>query len=287
MFKIIIAGLLMTMCACASGKAAAPGRIVSLAPSYDETLIELGLQDRIVGVTTSSDYLEEVRRVERVGLWISPNIEKIITLQPDIVLAVAFAGQQTAVRKLAALGFRVMVLDDTRGIEEIFVKTKEIGDVLGERARAEKLLERMRRTIADTRRLTAMLSVRPRVYVEIGYDSLITCGKGSFINDLIEIAGGKNIAGEIDRHFPRISVEFILRQDPEVVILPYMGRNSGKEAVKQRQGWANISAVRNGRIYDDLGFHAITIPSPRLILHGLPELLERIHPEIAEGEAEE
>jgi ABC-type Fe3+-hydroxamate transport system substrate-binding protein len=75
-------------------------------------------------------------------------------------------------------------------------------------------------------------------------------------------------------------VEFILIQDPEVIILPYMGRNFGQEALRQRHGWANISAVRNDRIYDDIGSHVITIPSPRLILHGLPELLQRIHPEI-------
>lgn len=262
-------------------------RIVSLAPSYDETLIELGLQAKIVGVTTSSDYLDEVKRAERIGLYVKPNIEKIIALKPDIVFATGFAGQQSAAEKLSALGLRVVVLDETQGIEEILAKTRQIGDILGIPARTEALLKRMRATVATTRRLTAALPSRPRVYMETGCDPLFTCGKGSFIHEMIEIAGGKNIAGDIAQPFPRISSEFIINSDPEVIILPYMGRNFGKETLKQRKGWEKISAIKTGRVYDDIGSHVITIPSPRLILYGLPALLKRIHPEIIQGENKE
>lgn len=260
---------------------AVPERIVCLAPSYDETLIELGLQDKIAGATTASDYLEEVKHIERVGSYVKPNIEKIIALKPDIVLATGFAGQQSAVKKLSAVGIKVVVIDDKQGIEEIFAKTKQIGDVLGVPGQAEALLNRMKEVVKETGHKTAGLS-RPRVYVETGCDPLFTCGKGSFIHDLIETAGGKNIAGEINQPFPRISSEFILSKDPEVIILPYMGRNFGKETLKQRKGWKNISAVKTGRIYDDIGANVITIPSPRLILYGLPELLKRIHPEVSQ-----
>ena len=279
--KIFIVFFSIIICLRVFGEDAIPGRIVCLAPSYDETLIELGLQDRIVGVTTSSDYLEEVKGAERVGLWVKPNIEKIVALKPDLVLATGFAGQQSAIRKLSALGLRVVVLDDTRGVEEILAQTKQLGNIAGAPGRTGALLERMQKVIEETRRKTALLA-RPRVFVETGCDPLFTCGKGSFINDMVEIAGGENIAGEINQPFPRISSEFILSKDPEVIILPYMGRNFGKAVLRQRKGWANISAVRTGRIYDDLDSHVITIPSPRLILYGLPELLKRIHPEIME-----
>jgi len=284
--KIFIVFLSITIGPRVLGEAARPERIVSLAPSYDETLIELGLQDRIVGVTTSSDYLEAVKGAERVGLWVKPNIEKIVALKPDLVLATGFTGQQAAVKKLSAVGIQVVVIDDTRGIEEIFARTKQIGDILGVPGRSEALLGRMRKVIKETRRKITRLPC-PRVYVEAGYNPLFTCGKGSFIHDLIEIAGGKNIAEEINQPFPRISSEFVLSKDPEVIILPYMGRNFGKEALRQRKGWENISAVKTGRVYDDLGSQVITIPSPRLILYALPELLKRIHPEIMEGEKEE
>jgi len=279
--------LSLILCACASGEAAVPERIVCLAPSLDETLIELGLQARIVGVTSASEYLKEVQRVERVGSYVKPNIEKIIALKPDIVLAAGFTGQQPAIKKLSAVGMQVVVIDDKQGIEEIFARTKQIGEILRVPERSEALLGRMRAVIQETRRRATGLP-RPRVYVEAGRDPLFTCGKGSFIHDLIEIAGGQNIAGEINQPFPRVSSEFILSKDPEVIILPYMGRNFGKETLKQRKGWEEISAVKTGRIYDDIGVHVITIPSPRLILFGLPETLKMIHPEImGEGDKSE
>ena len=288
MTRIIIAGCLSIFIGMRIlAEDATPKRIVSLAPSFDETIIELGLQDRIVGVTTSSDYLDEVKCAERVGLWIRPNVEKIIELKPDLVLATGFAGQQSAVNKLSVLGLRVVVIDETQGIEEIFAKTKQIGDILGACTETEALLERMRKVVEDTKRKTSLLPSRPRVYVETGYNPLFTCGKGSFIHEMIEIAGGKNIAGDIAQPFPRISSEFVINSDPEVIILPYMGRNFGKEALKQRKGWDKISAVKTGRVYDDIGSQVITIPSPRLILYGLPALLKRIHPEIIQGENKE
>ena len=261
-----------------AGDVTIPKRVISLAPSYDETLIELGLKDKIVGVTTSSDYLEELKSVERVGLYMKPNIEKIVSLHPDLVFATSFIGEKSAVEKLTALGIKVIVIEMEK-TDDIFTLIKQLGDIFGIKKRSEETLAKMNDMIGQTKRKTERLS-RPRVYVETGYDPLFTCGKGSFIHDLIEIAGGINIAGEINQPFPRISSEFILSKDPEVIILPYMGRDFGKETLKKRSGWKNISAVKAGRIYDDLDSHVITIPTPRLILYGLPELLKRIHPEI-------
>ena len=173
MFKLFfIVFFSLTICSGVLAETAVPERIVCLAPSYDETLIELGLQDRIVGVTTASDYLEEVQRAERVGLWVKPNIEKIVALKPDLVLASGFTGQQSAVKKLSALGLRVVVLDETQGIEEIFAKTKQVGNIVGAHDRTEALLERMRKVVEETRRRTARL-IRPRVYVEAGCDPLL------------------------------------------------------------------------------------------------------------------
>ena len=257
---------------------ATPERVVTLAPSYDETLIELGLKDKIVGVTTSSDYLKELKAVERVGLYMKPNIEKIVSLRPDLVLATSFIAEKSTVAKLSALGIKVVVIEMQK-TEDIFAGIKQLGDIFRIQKRAQELIAVMNDVIKQTKRETERLP-RPRVYVETGYDPLFTCGRGSFIHDLIEMAGGDNIAAEIKQPFPRISSEFILSKDPEVIILPYMGRTFGKEALKKRNGWQNISAVKNTRIYDDLDSHAITIPTPRLILYGLPELLKRIHPEI-------
>jgi len=260
------------------GEDAIPQRVVCLAPCHVETMLDLGLKDRIVGVTTSSDYLKEVKNIETVGFYIKPNVEKIVSLKPDLVLATGFVGQKSAVEKLKSLGIKVIVFEEL-GMEEISAMVKSLGEIFGVNKRSEELLLRMQQVVEETKARTKQLS-KPRVYVEVGYDPLFTCGKGSFIHDLVEIAGGENIAGDINKPFPRVSSEFILSRDPEVIILPYMDRNFGKESLKKRNGWGRISAVKSGRIYDDIGSHVITISSPRLILYGLPELLKRIHPEI-------
>ena len=255
-----------------------PQRIISLAPGFTETLIDLGLQNRIVGVTTSCDYLKEVKEVERIGLYMKPSLEKIVGLSPDLVFATNYVGQRQTVRALEKLGIRVEVFEE-KGIEGLFLEIKKMGEVCGKQEKANFLIQRMQKRIEEVRTRSSSLS-RPRVYVEVGYNPLFTCGKGSFIDELIEIAGGENIAHEINKPYPRVSAEFIISRNPEVIILPYMGRGYGKESVKRRNGWQGISAVLNGRIYDDIGPQIITILAPNLILKGLPELAKRIHPEI-------
>ncbi len=257
-----------------------PQRIVSLAPAYTETLIELGLKDRLVGVTLSSHYLKEAQGIERVGFFTQPSLEKIVSLKPDLVLAAGYIGQNSICKTLEELGIKVVVFRH-QGVKGIFEMVEEIGRLCDREKEAGRLLEEMEETIAEVKRRVKGLE-KPRVYVEVGYNPLFTAGKGSHIDDLIEIAGGENIAGSIDKPYPRISQEFVIQKDPQVIILPYMGRSYTKESVKKRSGWENISAVRDNRIYDDLSTQAITIASSNLILKGLPELARRIHPGLGE-----
>ncbi len=254
-----------------------PQRIVSLAPGFTETLIDLGLKEKIVGVTTSSDYLKEIKDVERIGFYMKPSLEKIVSLSPDLVLATNYVGQRQTIKALRKLGIAVEIFEE-KGIEGLFLKVRRIGEICGVRERANILIQRMQKRIGQVRTKSSSLG-RPRVYVETGYNPLFTCGKGSFIDELIEIAGGENIGHNINKPYPRVSAEFIISKNPEVIILPYMGRGYGKETLKRRNGWQKISAVLNDRIYDDIGPQIITIPAPNLILKGLPELAKRIHPE--------
>ena len=258
-------------------------RIVSLAPGFSETLIALGLVERIVGVTTSSDYLKELRSKKRVGVYMKPSLEGIVVLRPDLVLATGYVGQGQVVRNLRGLGIRVETFSYREGLEGIFEMVRRIGRLCACREKSDALIRKMQETVAQTRQMCVGLK-RPRVYVEVGYNPLFSCGKGSFIDELIELAGGENIAGDIDKPYPRLSCEFIIRRNPEIIIFPYMGRNYAKEAVKKREGWHGICAVREGRLYDDIGPQTITIPSPNLVLKGLPELAKRIHPELFKDE---
>lgn len=257
-----------------------PIRIVSLAPAYTETLIELGLKDRIVGVTPCSDYLKETEDIKKIGFYTQPSLEKIVSLKPDLVLVADYIGQESICKTLERLGIKVVVFRH-RGVKGILEMVEEIGKLCGKEKEAKGLLREMEATIDKVKREVKGLE-RPRVYVEVGYNPLFTAGKGSHIDDLIEIAGGENIAKGINKPYPRISQEFVIEKDPQVIILPYMGRGYTKESVKRRSGWENIEAVRNDRVYDDIGTQIITIPSPNLILKGLPELAKRIHPEVSE-----
>lgn len=287
-FKIIpVFLILFSLTNCHRGKKETfrlkfPQRIVSLAPGFTETLIDLGLKNRLVGVTTSSDYSKEVKGVERIGFYMKPSLEKIVSLSPDIVFATDYVGQQQTIKALKKLGIRVEVFEE-KGVKGVFLKVRRIGEVCGVPEEARRVIQKMQKKIEEIRANTSSLN-QPRVYVEAGYNPLFTCGKGSFIDELIEIAGGENIARKINKPYPRISAEFIVSKDPEVIILPYMGRGYDKETVKRRKGWQRISAVLNNRIYDDIGSQIITIPSPNVIIKGLPELAKRIHPEIFENE---
>lgn len=257
-------------------KGESPRRIVSLAPACTETLIELGLKDRLVGITPFSDYLKEAKDIEKIGFFTQPSLEKIVALRPDLVLAADYIGQESICRTLKRLGIKVEVFR-RGGVKNMLEMVAEVGGLCDKERESRKLIGAMKATMHEAKRKVEGME-KPRVYVEVGYSPLFTAGKGSHIDDLIEIAGGENIAREIDKPYPRISQEFIIQKDPQVIILPYMGRGYTKESVKKRSGWENISAVQNNRIYDDIGTQIITIPSPNLILKGLPELAKRIHP---------
>lgn len=231
-----------------------------------------------MGVTPFSDYLKETKDIEKIGFYTQPSLEKIVSLKPDLVLVADYVGQESIYKTLERLGIKVVVFR-CGGVEGIFEMVEEIGRLCNKEKEARRLLRKMKKTIIEVRRKAEGLA-KPKVYVEVGYNPLFTAGKGSHIDDLIEIAGGENIAKGINKPYPRISQEFIIQKDPEVIILPYMGRGYTKESLKKRSGWKNISAVKNNQVYDDIGTQIITIPSPNLILKGLPELTRRIHPEI-------
>lgn len=256
-----------------------PTRVVCLAPSYTETMVALKLQDRIVGITTSSDHVEACKNVKRVGLFMRPNLETILSLKPDLVFASKYSGQRALIEKLRSLKINVVILE-TNEIDDIFEMVSLMGKLFNESARAEELNKEMQAIVSDVKERTKDLS-RPRIYVEAGSDPLFSCGKGSFIHELLELAGGENIAGDMDAPYPRISSELVISRDPEIILLPYMAGTAVRDTVRSRSGWNIITAIKNNRILDDLGSQTITIPSPRLILEGLPELLKRIHPELA------
>lgn len=254
-----------------------PQRIVSLDPSVTEILFALGLDKEIVGVTTYCDYPERAKSKAKVGGYLDPNIEVITLLQPELLVTTLKTDTLILIRKLEEFGIKIFVLDP-KGIQDIFKNISSLAKITHREEEGKKLMAEMKRKLYEVKRKVAG-TYRPRVFVEMGADPLISVGPGSFTNDLIEIAGGRNIAQKSSPRYRRYTLEEVLLADAEVIIICSMNPDDACLAQKTWwQRWKNIPAVQNNRIYI-VSANLVTRPSPRII-EGLIEIAEAIHPEI-------
>jgi len=253
-----------------------PRRIVSLAPSITETLFALGLDREIVGVTDFCNYPEAALSKPKVGSFISLSAEKIVSLSPDLILATADGNRKESVEQLVRLGLPVYTVSPSN-LNQTLRMISTIGRMTGREKEAHALVRKLQQRIRHVTTATEHLP-RPKVFFQVGIDSLITVGRDTFLNELITLAGGVNISGEETVRYPRYSIERILTAAPDVVIVTSMkGEGSFEQVKKNWSRWSSLPAVRTGRIYlmeTDLVFR----PSPRIV-DGLEELTRLIHPE--------
>jgi iron complex transport system substrate-binding protein len=251
-------------------------RIVSLAPSVTEMLFALGVEDCIVGVTDRCDYPPEARRIECVGGFGAPNVEKLLALAPDLVIAMGLE-RADAAAGLRRSGIAVLWVK-TGSFSEMFEALREIGREVGKPQQADELVAAMQaelEAIAKQHRNTPAKG-RPRVFVELWKDPITTAGKGSFVDEIIIRAGGINVAHELDSAYPVISPEKVVEWNPDVIVLGYMNRQGPKETLGDRIGWSDIAAVRSGKIIDDIPSDLLVRPGPRLI-EGVRLLSQRLY----------
>jgi iron complex transport system substrate-binding protein len=251
-------------------------RIVSLAPSATEMLFLLGVGDRLIGATDYCDYPPEAKRIERVGGFGSPNIEKLLSLSPDLVVATEFERDEVA-RALRARGIGVLELR-IRNIEELFSALRDLGEAVGRKEQAYEAIARMQ---ADLEAVAAQNrhkppEQRPRVFVEILDDPLMSVGGSSFLDDVVSRAGGMNLAHDFPEDYPRISAEKVIEWNPDVILLAHAVLD-GNPATRLagRIGWAELAAVRNGRIISDIPADLILRPGPRLV-EGVKALAQQL-----------
>ncbi len=253
-----------------------PQRIVSVAPNVTEILFALGLEDRLVGVSVYCQYPPEALKKEKIGGYINPSLEKIVALRPDLVIGIAEGDLRTFVDKLAGLKVPVYITNP-RDALEVLTSIQKIGEVTfapGPARRIVRSMEERVRSVQDK----VHGRPRPRVLHILDFNPLISAGKGTFVDDLIRLAGGRNVAETATGKYPRFSMEEVLVQDPEVILLASM--KSRDPMVKQRrwwERWKTISAVKQGRIYV-LNSDLIHRPSPRMA-EGLEQVARAIHPE--------
>ena len=237
----------------------------------------MALGDSLVGATDHCDYPPEAKRIERVGGFGTPNVEKLLALSPDLVIAAGLEREEVA-EVLRRSGIRVLDVR-IRNFEELFDAIRQIGEAVDRSQQAEGVVARMR---AELEAVTAQNGTtprgqRPKVFVEIGDHPLMTAGGTSFLDDLIARAGGVNVAHEISQAYTSINPEKVIEWNPDIIIVAQMGR-PGDAAVQlsRRIGWADISAVKNGRVIDDIHPDLLFRPGPRLI-DGVKALAVRLH----------
>jgi len=253
-----------------------PRRIVTLAPSLTEIIFCLGLGDRLVGVTTFSDYPPEAAQKPKVGTYVNLNVEKIIDLAPDFAIGTADGNSRRIIGLLDQAGIPVYVVNP-RNIRGVIDTIASLGKPLGVWDRASELSNLLTAQVNDVVQKVGGLK-RTLVFLQINVKPIMTVNRHTLHNDLIRLAGGKNMAEDEPVTYPRISIEEVIRKGPEVIIISSMERGgSFEDARKEWMKWPNIPAVRDGRVYlvdSDL----LDRSSPRII-EGLKTVAELIHPE--------
>jgi len=256
----------------------APHRIVSLAPSITETLFALGLGERVVGVTQYCDYPPEARAKPKVG-YIHPNLESVVALQPDLVLAPREFLRGEVLGKLEQLKIPTYIMDAGM-IDDVLSHIRTLGRMLGASDAADELAGRMQRHLDEIKARTATLP-RPRVLYVLNSEPLITVGPGSFIHQAIELAGGSNIAASARMAYPRLSMESVLKADPELIVFPSSVVERGPTEEQERwQRWTTLSAVKRGR-FRRLPNELLNRPGPRIV-QGIETLARILHPDTFE-----
>ena len=254
-----------------------PRRIIALAPSITEIIFALHQEHRLVGVTLFSNYPPAARKIPRVGSYVQLDIEKIVALKPDLCIGIRDGNPIAVVQRLASLQIAFYAVNPTN-LAHVMDAVDEIGTLLDSVEQARRLTADMRARVRAVEARIAKARSRPRVFFQIGISPIVSAGTHTFINELIQLSGGTNIAaGPAD--YPRYTEEEVIGLKPDIIIITSMARGVRFEAVKARwQRWKSIPAVRNGRIYlvdSDL----VDRPSPRLV-DGLETMARIIHPEL-------
>ncbi len=254
----------------------APQRIVSLAPSNTEVLYALGLGARVVGVTQYCNYPPEAKEKPKVGGFAKIDLEKVVGLNPDLVLATNIHAK-TVVPELEKRGL-VAVVVEPKNVDDVLAKITFIGKLTGASENAAKLTAQLKGRIDAVTTKVATVKDKPRVFYEID-KSLYTPGPGSFIDDLLTKAGGVNIAADAKSSYAQLSPEVIIAKDPEVILLGDMLFGETPESVKARPGWTNITAVKTGRIVPIPNEDVVARPGPRVV-EGLEMIARALHPDL-------
>jgi iron complex transport system substrate-binding protein len=234
-------------------------------------LFALGVGEAVVGVTTDCSFPEEAKEVEKVADWTTIDMEKILALEPDLVLADDSSALLDQLYFLDDAGIPYVLIDPD-SMEEVTGCIMEVARVVGALEEGEKITEEIRKGIEEIQEKAAAVpeDEKPQVIILIDTETFFTVGIGEYLSDLVTAAGGINAAAELGSSYFELSEENILDIDPDVIICTWYRRDE----LLARDSWQNMKAVKNGRIYDvtpDL----VSRPGPRIV-QGLEEIYKAI-----------
>ncbi len=252
-----------------------PESIVSLAPSHTEILFSLGLGDKIVGVTDFCDYPEEALDKEKIGSYTEINIEKIIELNPDLVVQYG-PGDEDITASIRDAGINILCYEP-ESIDDVIDVIEKLGKVTDTVEQAESIVNEMNDKKEEIVNKVKD-SEKVKVFYEIWHEPLMAAGPGSFMDELINLAGGENIAADAEGEYPQFDIEQLIERDPQVYLAAQDSEEKTVESIKARPGFENISAVKNDNVYL-LEPNIVSRPGPRII-EALEIVAKAIHPDL-------
>ena len=231
-----------------------------------------GAANDVVAVSDYVDYPAEAKKKPSVGSINNPSIETILSLHPDLILGMPYLNDQAVLQHIQHLGIPVY-LADPHGIAGILHSLIGLGHALGRESQAAALVARLQQRIDAVR---AAVKGRPviSVFMPVSYDPVITIGKGSFITDIIEAAGGHSITDDLNQEWPPISMEAVIARAPQALLM-MRGGMIAPGILKTRPGWDILPAVRSGRVY--FVDKRVNFPSP-VAIDALEDLARQFHP---------
>jgi len=249
-----------------------PHRLICLAPSITDTVYALGAGAEIAGITDYTKYPPEAKQKPSVGGVINPSLETIAQLKPDLVLAIGGLNSLDLVKAIEHLGFTVFVIQP-HGIAGIYNSIESIGRAINQSTKASELVIRLRERERSVRERVAG-KARPTVFFLVWPDPITTAGRGAFVTELIEIAGGKSISDDLPYEWPQMSQEAVLARQPEYMVLARES-NADLAQLRRQAWWKGLRAAQEGKvIYAD---DRIEYPSP-IAFDALEDLARRLHP---------
>lgn len=256
-----------------------PEKIVSLIPSNTEITFALGLGEQIVGVSDHDNYPQEVEKKEKIG-GLEFNVEKIISLAPDLVLA-HYSNAKEGLQQIRDAGIPVLVVLDAQTFDTVYESIQIIGQATGATKEAEEMIADLKTAFAAIEEKVSQIDEadRKNVLVEVFPEpEITTTGKNTFMDEMLQLVHAKNVAGH-EEGWVSLAEETIIEMNPDVIITTYGGYvEQSVEKVLSRKGWEDVTAVKNKQVVE-VDSDAVTRPGPRLA-KGVEELAKAIYPEV-------